>query len=106
MLRASLSTPRLSRIRSALVAGRDGETHQNTMTTPNKNGQGHCALEPLIIPCECGSDQANWRGDRYGLRMYLCPDCASHYPELLAAESWGRACDSGNPPQVLPRMGW
>lgn len=59
-----------------------------------------------IIPCDCGSDKATWRGDRYGLRMYLCPDCASHYPELLAAESWGRACDSGNPPQTLPRMGW
>lgn len=39
------------------------------------------------IPCDCGSDQANWRGDKYGLRMYLCPACAAHYPELLAAES-------------------
>ena len=41
-----------------------------------------------IIPCDCGSDQANWRGDKYGLRMYLCPDCADHYPELLAAENY------------------
>ena len=40
-----------------------------------------------VIPCDCGSDQANWRGDKYGLRMYLCPDCAAHYPKLLAAEN-------------------
>lgn len=60
----------------------------------NKNqlmtGGNYVFAEPETIPCDCGSDEATWRGDRYGLRMYLCPDCASHYPELLAAESWGR----------------
>lgn len=29
-----------------------------------------------VIPCECGSfDQVCWRGDRYGLRVYLCVRC-------------------------------
>lgn len=39
-------------------------------------------LEPLIIPCDCGSPDAVWRGDKCGLRMYVCDDCAKLYPEL------------------------
>lgn len=28
------------------------------------------------IPCECGSvENVCWRGDRYGLRVYLCKEC-------------------------------
>jgi len=26
--------------------------------------------------CDCGIKEARWRGDRYGLRMYLCDKCA------------------------------
>jgi hypothetical protein len=51
------------------------------------NDFGGCVTGDPVIPCDCGSDQANWRGDKHGLRMYLCPDCAAHYPKLLAAEN-------------------
>jgi hypothetical protein len=28
------------------------------------------------IPCDCGSvENVCWRGDRYGLRVYLCAEC-------------------------------
>ena len=30
-------------------AGQHGETHQNTMTTPNENGQGDSALRELFF---------------------------------------------------------
>jgi hypothetical protein len=28
-----------------------------------------------VQPCECGSRDASWHGDRYGLREYYCPKC-------------------------------
>jgi hypothetical protein len=57
------------------------------MKKDNKNGQGeNPALEPLIIPCQCGSDQANWIGDKCGLRAYLCPDCAAHELNVTKGE--------------------
>jgi hypothetical protein len=39
-------------------------------------------LQPLIIPCDCGSPDAVWRGNKCNLRMYVCEDCAKLYPEL------------------------
>ena len=57
------------------------------MKKDNKNGQGETpALEPLIIPCQCGSDQANWIGDKCGLRAYLCPDCAARELNVTKGE--------------------
>lgn len=27
------------------------------------------------IPCDCGSDNARWHGERTGLRSYRCDNC-------------------------------
>jgi len=38
----------------------------------------HRQAAALVIPCACGSTHAvQWRGDRRGLRVYSCDDCAS-----------------------------
>jgi hypothetical protein len=29
------------------------------------------------IPCDCGSKQAHWRGQRTGRRSYMCDECAA-----------------------------
>lgn len=29
----------------------------------------------LMIPCDCGSEDATWHGDRHGLRTYMCEKC-------------------------------
>ena len=39
-------------------------------------------LETTIIPCDCGSPNAVWRGNKRGLRMYICDECAKNFPEL------------------------
>ena len=39
-------------------------------------------LETTTIPCDCGSPNAVWRGDKWGLRMYICDECAKNFPEL------------------------
>ena len=26
-------------------------------------------------PCECGSEEASWHGDRCGIRQYMCEKC-------------------------------
>ncbi len=39
-------------------------------------------LETTTIPCDCGSPNAVWRGDKNGLRMYICDECAKQFPQL------------------------
>jgi hypothetical protein len=51
---------------------------RNTMKTEIETPD----LQPLIIPCDCGSPDAVWRGNKCNLRMYVCEDCAKLYPEL------------------------
>jgi len=38
----------------------------------------HRQAAALVISCACGSTRgAQWRGDRRGLRVYSCDDCAA-----------------------------
>ena len=39
-------------------------------------------FETTTIPCDCGNPNAVWRGDKRGRRMYVCDECAKHFPEL------------------------
>ena len=39
-------------------------------------------FETTTIPCDCGNPNAVWRGDKQGRRMYVCDECAKHFPEL------------------------
>jgi hypothetical protein len=45
----------------------------------NKRGtekRGGSSLERMVRPpCDCGSTDASWHGDRYGLRQYMCDKC-------------------------------
>jgi hypothetical protein len=59
------------------------EPQTNRETRPMKTTESETPdLQPLIIPCDCGSPDAVWRGDKCGHRMYVCEDCAKLYPEL------------------------
>lgn len=37
----------------------------------------------ITLPaCDCGSTEASWHGDRYGLRQYMCAKCWNDSQEV------------------------
>lgn len=60
----------------------------------NTNGAAAVACTDLLgpPPCECGSPDAHWHGDRRGLRVYMCDKCAKEnlyvQSEHTRGEGW------------------